>query len=366
MSGLLVVGIISLALLIYYAAQNKIFFTSPKEGTAEFVMTGNAVKRMIVVWKNHHAKADFAIDGSTNQHRDYWHYLNPLNWMEWLGIYWIGIWPFYKIYHYDFIWTEEKVDDKGKIVPFTRRATKKEKGGEGQTSFIRINDTNYFFVADDVKTKGGLPTKFVLLVTVRIANPYMALFRGEDWLERTGGAINDMVIRYAGALEYEEITESKPAPLIIFKNGKPEPKAPYHLEELIKSLGDGQNDDNQGTDLLLNYGVEIVASKRHSFDFADSEASKQLRDATTQRYTAEQKGLGEEAEAKGKAEAVKKLADAEAYRVNTSYGPIAGDDREARMKIRQLEALEKSGDKGGNTIVIPDDILGLARKLTQK
>lgn len=370
--GLLVVGINGLGLLVYYAAQYKIFFTAPKEGTAEFFMTGNVVRRMIMLWKGRRAKGpkngqsvDDQFDIETGEReQSIFHYLNPLNWMEMFGIYWIGIWPFYPIYRYDFVWTEEKVDENGKIVPYTRRATKKS--GEGQTAFIRVNDTNYFFVIDDVKTKGGLPTKFVLLVTVRIVNPYKALFRGEDWLERTGGAINDMVIRYAGVLEYEEITASKPAPLSVFENGVATLAREWYLEELIKSLGDGKNDDNQGTDLLLNYGVEIVAAKRHSFDFADTEAAKQLRDATTQRYTAEQKGLGEAAEATGKAAAITTLANAEKYRIDTTYAPIAGDDLEKRMQIRQLEATEKSGAAGGNTIVVPDEILGLARKFAQK
>jgi regulator of protease activity HflC (stomatin/prohibitin superfamily) len=371
--GLWVVGFVCLGLLVYYAAQCKIFFTAPKEGTAEFFMTGKTVKRMIMLWKGRHVQglaADRPVDDSRfdivdgDPVYDFSHYFNPLNWMEIFGIYWIGIWPFYEIYQYDFVWTEEKLDENGKIVPYTRRATKKS--GEGQTSYVRVNDTNYFFVSDDVKTKGGVPTKFILLVTVRIENPYKALFRGEDWLERTGGAIHDMVIRYAGVLEYEQITASDPALVSIFKNGKAAPAELYHLEELIKSLGNGQDDDNQGTDLLRNYGVRIVAAKRHSFDFADSEVAKQLRVATTQRYVADQKGKGEAAEAEGKAAAVVTLANAEKYRIETTYSPIAGDDKGERMKIRQLEAMEKSGDKGGNTIVVPDELLGLARKFSQK
>lgn len=364
--GLCVIIILGLALLVYYAAQNKIFFTAPKEGTAEFVMAGNKVVRMIMVWKGYcEDKSDpfNIITGEPDQHG--WHYFNPLHWLGQWGIYWVGLWPFLKNYQYDFVWTEEKVDDNGKIVPDTRRATKQQ-GAEGQTPFIRVNDTNYFFVADDVKTKGGVPIKFVLLVTVRIENPYKALFSGEDWLERTGGAINNMVIRYAGALNYENITASKPALLSVFKNGVATPEELYHLEELIKMLGDGKDDDNQGTDLLKNYGVRIVAAKIHSFDFADAERAKQFSDATTQRYVAEQKGLGEAAEATGRATATRTLADAEEYRINKIYSPIAGDDKEKRMQIRQLEATEKSGSQGGNTIIVPDELLGLARHFTRK
>lgn len=391
MLGLLVVGIVGFAFLVYFAAQDKKFFTAPREGTAEFVMEGNRVRRMIAVWKGHHQLGlDEAITKFANvvdpalrpnpiieQYQivpgepthGFLYCLNPLNWMQSLGIYWVGIWPFIKNYLYDFIWTEEKVTEDGKIVPHTRRAIKKGGTEDGQTPFVKINDTNYFFVANDVKTIDGVPLKFILLVTVRVENPYKALFSGADWLERTGGAINNMTMRCVGVRNYEQVTKNERATLeVIDKNDVKGESLTKTLEEFLVMLGDGSPDDVQGkdVDLLTAYGVRIIAAKIHSFDFSDEDAAKQYRTATTQKYVAEQEGLGEQAKATGQAAAIHTLADAEAYRVNTSYTPIAGDSKEARMKIRQLEALEKSGDKGGNTIVIPDDVLGLARRFTQK
>ena len=387
MLGLLVVGVVSFAFLVYFAAQDKKFFTAPREGTAEFVMEGNRVRRMIAVWKGHHqlglddaksaAVKDSTLNSIIEQYRiapgepthGLLYYLNPLNWMQSLGIYWIGLWPFIKIYLYDFIWTEEKVTEDGKIVPHTRRAIKKggtEEGG--QTPFVKINDTNYFFVVNDVKTRDGVPLKFILLVTIRVENPYKALFSGADWLERTGGAIRNMTIRCGGVRSYEEVTASTPATLKVIGQNGVEESITKTLEEFIVMLGDGTSDVVQGkdVDLLTAYGVCTIAAKIHEFDFADEDAAIEYRKATTQMYVAKQKGLGEQAEANGKAEAIKTLANAEEYRINKIYQPVAGDDKEARMKIRQLEALEKSGDKGGNTIVIPDEVLGLARKFTQK
>ena len=363
--GLLVVGINGFGLLVYYAAQYKIFFTAPKEAKAEFVMAGNTDKRMIMVWKGHSAD-----DGSqispTNSTHGWLHYVNPLNWMERWGIYWIGLWPFYKIYTYDFVWTEEKTDDNGKIIPFTRRATRNVP--EGQTSFIKVNDTNYFVVANDVKTKDGVPLKFILLLTVRIENPRKALFSGEEWLERTGGTVTNMTVKYCGVLSYEQVIASNPATLTIYKDGVRLPPIIKTLEELIMLLGDGKPDDVQGVDLdlLTAYGVRIVAAKIHSIDFADAAAAEEFRKATTQKYVAEQEGLGKAAKATGEAAAITTLANAEEYRINKIYAPIAGDNKEARMKIRQLEAMERSGDKGGNTIVVPDEVLGLVRAFTQK
>ena len=392
MLGLLVVGTVGLAFLVYFVAQYKKFFTAPREGTAEFVMEGNRVRRMIFVWKGHHqfglddANAESKKAESANvtvlpnpiieQYRivpgeptyGIRYYLNPLNCMQRWGIYWVGLWPFIKNYLYDFIWTEERVTDDGKIVPHTRRAIKKGGTEEGQTPFVKVNDTNYFFVANDVKTTDGVPLKFILLVTVRVENPYKALFSGADWLERAGGAINNMTMRCVGVRSYEQVTANEPATLEVVDKDGVKDSLTKTLEEFLVMLGDGSPDDVQGkdVDLLTAYGVRIIAAKIHSFDFADAAAAEEYRKATTQMYVAKQKGLGEQAEATGKAEAIKTLANAEEYRINKIYQPVAGNDKDARMKIRQLEALEKSGDKGGNTIVIPDEVLGLARKFTQK
>lgn len=371
--GLWIVGLFGLALLANYLATEKIFFSAPQEGSVEFIMAGKSIRKMLLVWHHHRIKggepttanpfAPYEIEEKEPKPFGFLHYLNPLNWMEPWGIYWIGLYPFYKIYRYDFSWIEEKINEKGLAEPWVRHATKRSP--EGQTAFVYVNDFNYVLFANDVKTKSGVPLKFTFVITVRIVNPYKALFLGEDWLERTGGAIGLAAIRYAGALDYEQIVASGPAELQVYDADQQKMvTGPYFIEQLILGLGDGKPDEF-GHDLLSDYGVKLVAAKVHSIEFADSAAAEEYRKATTQRYVGEQEGLAKLAKAKGEAEAVKVTADAEAYRVNTSYSPIAGDDKEARMKIRQLEALEKSGAQGGNTVIVPDDLLGLARHLTK-
>lgn len=363
--GLWIVGLAGYFLLAYALAQKKMFFTAPHEGTAEFVVAGGSAVRMIAVWKGHHTLPDHSIvktdvDNPAPPDNTLRH-LNPLNWLEPWGIYWVGLYPFQQIYHYDFVWIEETVGEDGKIVPRTRRATKKGTGAEGQTAYIRINDTNYFFVVDDVKTSGNIPTRFVVLVTVRVENPYKALFGGEDWLERLGGMVSQMVIKYAGVLTYEDIVAGKPAELAL--HGDPI-EHPYSLEELVKTVGDGSPDEG-GVDMLTTYGVGVVAAKLHSFDFADSQASQELRNATVKRYTAEQEGLAELAKAQGEASAIGVRAKAEVGRINAVYGAVS-DKKEDRMAIRRLEALEKTGPEGRTTVVVPDELLGLARGLIKK
>ncbi len=376
--GLVIAAVVGLALLVYQLAQSKVFFTSPKEGTVEFVMAGNSIRNMILVWKGHQkhgvpkpddAFAEYEVEVSPSnqpQRLTGRRALNPLNWGESFGIYWVGLWPFYKIYRYDFFWVEEKIDEgTNQLVPFARKATKEDNGG--QTPFAYVNDFNYVFFVNDVKTKDGVPLKLSFIVTIRLVNPYKALFLGEDWLQRAGGAISLMTIRYAGVLSYEEIIANKPAPIpIIDSRTGGIIETPHTLEDLIKMLADGQPHGGLDHDLLTEYGVRIVAAKTNAIDFADGTAAAEYSKATTQRYVAEQKGQAELAEARGKAEAIGVLAEAERNRIETAYSPIAGTDKDARMRIRQLEALEKSGEKGGHTIVIPDNILGLAGHLINK
>jgi len=376
--GVWVLVLFGFGLLIYYAAQHKKYFTAPREGSVEFVMAGNSASRMLLVWRGHkQAGKEFRPQKGQSHPFDQYeivpgeedrgmlYYLNPLNWMEPFGIYWVGIWPFFKIYRYDFIWTEDYLDEQtGKIVPKTRSATRDKPTEGGPTSFIYVNDFNYYIVASNVKTVTSLPLNITVVITVRIVNPAKALFSGEDWLQRTNAAIGQMIIRYTGKLTYEQINGSEPAMLKVLKTDTVE--QPYPLEKLICTLSDGDENELYGVDLRLAYGVDIKAVKVHSIELADKEGQTTLQDATVQVYTARQKGLAELAEAEGKAQAIEKLADAEEYRINTSYSPIAGDDKEARMKIRQLEAMEKSGSQGGNTIVVPDEVLGLARRFAQK
>lgn len=364
-----------LALLVYTLAYVKIFFTAPKEGTAEAVMRGNALDRFILAWRGKrlagpshtwpaghtaHPYDPYEIVPDTGGIQGFLHYLNPLTWGEAFGIYWIGVWPFFQIYRYDFVWVEERLDENGKLMPRMRRATK-DPGTEGQTSFIRVNDLNYFITASNVKTGQGenIPLNLILVVTVRIVNPAKALFSGEDWLERTNAAAGQMVIKYAGQLKYDQVVASAPVNLKVHPN---EPAGDFSLEGLVCTLSDGKPNELFGVDLKIAYGVEILAVKIHKIEFAIAEDEKRLNEATTQRYVSEQEGLAEAAKAQGQATAINTLAEAERERINKVYGAIAGNPD--RMAIRGLEALEKAGEKGGATIVVPDAAMGLGAALS--
>lgn len=379
--GVLLSLVAAYGLLAYTLAQSKIFFTSPVEGTGEFVVRGNTVSKLIVVWNNHYAGGLVGDDNSKvfdpyeifvgdPPVQSFWYYLNPLHWMEPLGIYWVGLWPWLKVYGYDFTWTEGKQDEEGKVKPVTRRATKnnpsKEQNDRGQTHFVYLNAFNYYFVITNVKTKSGVPLKFVLVVTIQVTNPYKALFSGEDWLQQTGAAISQMVIRYAGALEYEDITASKPAQIVFRKAGATTSETrECTLEELIKSIADNA-DNTEGHDLQKALGVSIKSAKIDHFDYADETTKTAYQEASTALYVAEQKGRAVVMEATKDKEAIGIRADAEKGRIDTVYSSIVGDDKDARLKIRQLEALEKAGSAGGSTIVLPDSVVGLAERIAGK
>jgi regulator of protease activity HflC (stomatin/prohibitin superfamily) len=339
-------------------------------------MAGNKVIRAILVWKNRRFRGEpllgddmsiFDVVPGNADTAHVYHYFNPLNWLEPLGIYWVGLWPFYEVFRYDFDWTEEEIADDGKIVPVTRHATRDSE--EGPTQLIYVKDVNYFILAENIKTASKVPLNLLLLLTIRIVNPYKALFRGANWLERTGAGVTNMANLYAGVLSYEDVVAGAPATISLYENGEYRRVTRNSLEDFIKSLSDGEPDDPQGTDLLKDYGVMIVAAKLHHYDFADEKGREQYRTAAMARYIKEQEGEAavvfaekQIKVAEKEAEAIAIRASAEAGRIDTVYGKIAGDDKDARMDIRRLEALEGSGNQGAKTIVVPDSLLGLAKR----
>ena len=366
----LVCAIVGYGLGAYLLSKKKIFFTAPREGTGEFVMVGNTVHKLIANWKGHRAQgfsSTLSTDPYTIESKEpeygLLHYANPLTWMEPFGIYWMGVWPWFTIYRYDFVWTEEEQGPDGSVTLRTRRATK-QPGTEGQTSFVYLKDVNYFVTTDDVKTKGGIPLRFQILVTVRITNPYKALFKGTNWLQRMSSAVNDVVVLYAGALEYEDVVASTPATLSRHLHGTQLPPTEYSLEELIQLVGNMDRNDITDCALESDYGIKIVAAKRHNIDFASEDGRRAYQEATTARYKATQEGLAAVERAKGDATAIGIRATAESNRIETTYGAVS-PDREMFLEIRRLEALAQAGAAGGTTIVLPSNVLGLANFLNK-
>ena len=363
--GGFLLGFFGIALFITVLAEKKIFFTAPKEGTAEFVMRSGTVDRLLMVFKHHYAEKDHDVIDERGpppkpnpEVKGLLYYLNPVNWMEPLGIYWIGIPPFYTIHRYPFVWTEEKVAEGGHIVPRLRQAIV---GEEGLTSKIYINDFNYYFTAISVESFDLLPVSFVFVVTIRITNPYKALFSGKDWYQRTAGAISQMCISYAGKTAYKDMTAGKSAAVRMLAVDDPSNPPLRPLKELIGMLGDKRFGLADGEmNLHDKYGIKIVAVKIDSIALGDKPGSTEILDITLKGYKGEQEGVAEAKKAKGEAEATLIRAEAEAQRIEKVYSPIAGEDMGERMKIRQLEAIEKNDEKGGKTIVIPDKFLGLA------
>ena len=65
------------------------------------------------------------------------------------------------------------------------------------------------------------------------------------------------------------------------------------------------------------------------------------------------------------ATAVSKAAEAERGRIEKIYTPIAGDDKDKRMQIRQIEGLEKAGANGGTTVIASNEAFGLVTATLQ-
>lgn len=102
------------------------------------------------------------------------------------GIWWIGN-PFtHSIHEYNFLWTTlRQKQDGGKLVDSFYTQDRSDGTSLGPLDYINLNDDVYVASIDGAETKDPIPVDVVYALTIRVVNPYKALFRVEQWLEAT-------------------------------------------------------------------------------------------------------------------------------------------------------------------------------------
>ena len=154
-----------------------------------------------------------------------------------------------------------------------------------------------------------VPLDIGILLTIRIINPYKALFRVQNWLEATQNQFKPVVISYVGKQEFEQLIQDK-----------------EQLGDAVhKILNESKIDQNVEED----YGVHI---KKVGFVKIDptGDLKNQYQEAATKEWEAKK----------------------EAKRLDTVYGTIT-DDKKDRLFIRAIEGLEKASENESTKIVFP-------------
>ncbi|HQG98689.1 MAG TPA: hypothetical protein PLO75_08700, partial [Thermotogota bacterium] len=162
-------------------------FTTIRDGEAKVVMRGDSFRRVIARKEGY--------DVVIPQNEGY--YPNNKIWdiveknpeaprkesflQKNLGLYWVGIPPFQKLYHYNFGWVTYKAPE-GETDP---RPVKRNE----ELFHVFVKDALYWGTLKEAETFDKLPVNVEFLITLRVVNVYDALFEVHRYLD----AILDLV-----------------------------------------------------------------------------------------------------------------------------------------------------------------------------
>ena len=328
--------VVALPFFLQWLAQQGILVTFVQEGTLKIVLSGDSFHHILMSYKGHHL----------NDPHKPWYDAQIPAWeilphaagedaaydrRPWLarvlGIYWVGLPPFRKIRTYHFDWTELAIDRvSGKEILRTRSE---------MTDFAFASDFPYVQVIAAAETGGkprpasgdgesnleggNLKVDAIFVTTVAITNAYKAFYGTEDWMKRLNGAVIGTGRSFIGRKSYEQLRS----------------------ETDEEHTGDDNMPDailRQAEKLADICGVTVKECDVQSIELVG--ASKELQDATTQIYVAQQTSRAAIIEGTGKAEALRLQGEAEAQVIR-----MKGEAHAQSLKDR-LAALREQGALG--------------------
>ncbi len=297
--------------LIYFSwAESNLFFTFVPEGRAKIIVRGDAFKKVLIQWDGYKLNKEWYVvekqdkikKGGKSKKRDRRFFG---------GLRFYGFWPLDDVYIYDFQWTGIKED--GDIDPHPKETL----------DFVLLKDDVYGLKEEKAEDKNLLPLNIVLALTVRIINPYKAIFNIQNWYETLINRLRPYVRDFITEDTYENLISQKK------RIGT----------QIYKKLEDEKIFD----EFLDRYGVDIRKIEVKEIDPGD-----EYRDATLAKYLAEMEKrkvvIGAEAESERLEKVYKKIEE---------FGGLG-------KFLRTLEALEKSPREGNKWIIpFPDELLSL-------
>ncbi len=213
MFGLAVGGLFVALFVLYYAlalvirllAEQNIFWTLVREGTAKAIMYNNRFMFCIMSFAGHTFKGDTKDPPEDMVEKwDVVPYRPGMRSRRYLpllrNIRWIGLPPFTDAHRYRFSWTslEEETADKSKKDDRFHYSDK-------IIDYILLQDDVYVTHIKEAECADNIPLNAVLLIGGRIVNPYRALFNVERWLEATSNRVNSKMRDFFGGRTYVQI-----------------------------------------------------------------------------------------------------------------------------------------------------------------
>ena len=273
---------------------------------------------------------------------------DPESWLtRTTGVVWIGL--FVHIHTYLFSWTEERRNNQGVPEAWHRPNV--------PTQIFYLAPFPYLMILKDAEDKEGFQLDLVFVVTIRINNPYRALFGNADWLGELTGQILGVGRNWVGKTTYQAILaekESSAGPQVVVEILDLNNAAPQHLGVTIEGCSLTQV-------ALLDGALNRAVNARR---VAELEGAAALARATAEgaanvaRAEAEKRAAKIRAEGVSEATRTEALGQAEAIKtLNTAI--LDSGDR--GLVLEQLRAMDKFGKSGGQLVWAPGIDTALAQ-----
>jgi regulator of protease activity HflC (stomatin/prohibitin superfamily) len=222
--------------LLNYFAKRDLFVTTVEEGTGKWIMKSGRAWRFITASVDTDPIGDWDVSGWSKYKdgkRPDTHLYNAegeeSHWIEKLdknlpgAMRWVGILPFiYKIHWYNFRWSVLResmpLDSEDSLV----NKRQLENNGKWVASFakrinyIYLRDAVYYFELIGAETRGaseenskdksiGIAVNILMVVTMRVINPYRALFQVHDWLSSVFDILRPSIRSWVATKPFYEV-----------------------------------------------------------------------------------------------------------------------------------------------------------------
>ncbi len=262
----LVVGAIGVIGTFFWfiLAPRNYFFTFVTEGTAKIIVKAGGFFKALIQWKGYTLDEDQNVvpenewvkngevvaEGTpgAKKYREPWH---PFG-----GLRWVGIWPVFQIYLYRLRWTSVRED--GSYSPH-----------DEVLDYVMLKDHIYLVKLRGAEDTDMVPLDVDLLLTMRVTNPYKAIFRVQDWIELVTGRTMPFFRQYVGENTFKEL-KSKTQ------------EAGGEVWQRLDALVSGR--PSLIDEFKIDYGAQI---KEGGVEMKEVTPPKEYQEAATRKYMSE-------------------------------------------------------------------------------
>ncbi len=335
---LVTLGVVIILLAIYGIAKTGVFFTFIEEGKGIIINKGESFAKILLAYAGHRVEMrkedgmeqeELKIVKGEPERSGFLGFLE-----DQFGIYWIGLWPWYKIREYWFDWTQWHREEGREDDLWHRRE---------KTTFFYAQNVLYAFETKGAETGGKDGKKDGGNVTVDIKGdiifefvyPVIALLRNKDVITQLMAVVLDHIRLFTGKREFDQLRSNDSSRVVDGKGIELDEglhEFSQHMLILNTRAPVGKLEDS----ILKVFGVRIVGAQIRSVEL--SEESKRLSASTTAIYEAEQATEKMRIEAQGKKDSSVTIAEGEAQA--TLLVGTAEADVIRKKKVAEAEGLD--------------------------